>query len=528
MATATDMQEAAFEQQAISWWYDWRRFLDLQIRLMSLHALGGGQADTAFEAAESPDIQERTIREQLDAIPHERRKVFDDELKSRRSKVYRVMEDELRAAGLRKLPDPDEVERLTLKELYEAAEGAHTDGWGEVPTTRGMYDLDVSVLADVPDEGNYRVGTPKNKLVIGISAIVLLTFMFIGAVVWISLPPDEGAVVTSDEPILIGNAPVSPWEPLELTVRGSAGTVTYAVGSADGEATKIASWPLTICVPGEALPEGAASATVRSSGATPSRRYTLGEGVAGAADLILQSCEGEGELVGRIAHIEPIQPVALDAATTIDGHAVTVRALLMRGQAEDAAIPAGQAQVQVHVVSTGAVDWTPLTPQFRYATANDVMQGNAPVVADGVAVFSYLVPLPSSPIEVAWDLTDPATGQIFRWRAALIPPPSRDEYLRSALSNVTLEAAAETRGRIQITMAITNGATGALRLTTQDISITSGGQPASVNSLPELIEPLAEGETRTVTFSLATGDQQVRVRLGSFAFEVSPSGSEGR
>jgi hypothetical protein len=519
----TDMHEAAFEQQAISWWYDWRRYLALQISLRSLHAIGGEPVE-AFEAEDSLELQEKVLREQLDAIPHERRRVFDEELKRRRGLVYREMESELQSTGQRKLPDPDEVDRRTLAALDEAAEGTHSDGWGEVPTARGMYDLDVSVLADVPEEGSYRVGGPRKRLAIGMSLITALTAVFAGVLVWMSQPASGSAASAAQ--LLVAEQPVEPWQPLELTVRGAAGVITYAIGPGGGAAI-VARWPLTLCVPGRSLPEGASSATVRSSGPTPLRSYTLGPEAA-STDLILRACDGGAELAGRIAQVEPIQPAAPDAPTRVGEHAVTLRALTIRGPAEDVQLPPGQAVVLVHVESSGSPDWAALNPSLRHAAASEPERGSTPVMVDGATVFRYQIPLPTSRLDVAWDLTDPATGQVARWRAVLPPPPTRDAYLRHTVSHVTLEAAADGRGRVQIALAVTNGSDAPLLLQTQDITITSGGQQASINPLPELIQPLAEGETRTVTLSLATGAQPLRVRLGSFAFEVRPAGAEGR
>jgi hypothetical protein len=533
--TTPDLHEAAFEQQAISWWYDWRRFLTLQIRLLALRSAVGLRADTAFEAADSPEVQERAIREQLDSLPHERRKVFEAELSKRRDIVRGEMEATLREAGQRKLPDPDEVERRTLTVLVEAAEGHHTDGWGEVPTTRGMYDLDVSVLADVPDEQAYKVGGTRNRTAIGVGLIAALTLVFVGALFLISHGGSTTAEAEAETGLLVDEQPVEPWRPIELTLHSAAGAVTFAItdvrgvvaaDSPEAGARMTSRWPLTLCVPGEALPEGAVTAEVRSGGAAPMLRYTLAADTSADADLLLRACDGDEVLSGRVSQVDPIQPAAIHSPLQVGGHAITVRAISISGPAEDASLPAGQAEVQVHVVANGVVDWAQLGPSLRSLTDREPRTGT--VTPSGAEiVFSYRLPLPTAPLDVAWELTDPASRQLTRWRATLAPPPNRDEYLRSAVVNLTMQATPDGPGRLQLALAITNGAASSLRLGAEDIVVTSGGQRVSINALPELIQPLAEGETRAVTFSLPAGRDPVQVRLGAFAFEVQPVPAAG-
>lgn len=525
----TNLHDAAFQEQAIAQWRDWRHFLSLHLKLIDVRSTA--LVDTAaFEVEDSAVDREHDIRRQLAVIPGDARALFERVVEERRHLVQAAMEAERRAAGDgRGHPlDADEVERAALTALLDEAEGASADGIGQVPMADGWYDVDAEKLRDVPDETRYRLaGTrqlPAARLA-AIAGVVLLG----AAAIWLTRPGrSETASAATPALVLVNDQPAERWAPRAVTFVGEQQITLPVVPRSAGADPQAAqwetdAWPLAICAP-ETTTLGLTSVRVMSAGDAPDRTYVIRDIAPEAADLAVASCGDSGERVyGTFQSAEPQAMRAVGEAGQLgDGRRVTLRAVEVVGPGQDPKLPQGKAQIVITADAPAAMDWSRVNALLRWQDGQDLLPSESASRREG-ATFRYLVPLFETPIElVQWRVTDPATGETIAWQSPIDAPPTRPQVVARALADVQARAGRTAEGALQIALTLKNGTGEALALAESDLTIAQDGRRLPIPTLEALRAPLAAGEQRVVNLIMNTSPRQaLTLSIGSFVFQIT-------
>jgi hypothetical protein len=526
----TNLHDAAFQEQAIAQWRDWRRFLSLHLQLIDVRSTAALDAD-AFEVADSAGEREREIKAQLAAIPADVRALFERVVDERRQQVHAAMDAERRASGdTRGHPlDADEVDRAALAALLDEAEGTGASGIGQVPLADGWYDVDAARLRDVPDEARYRLAGAKRLPAARLAAIVAVVVLG-AAALWLTRPGRSGAASASAPAVVTVNGQAAElWAPRAMTLAGAQSVALPVVRRAAGADPRAAqwderAWPLTICAPAETL-NGLARVEVSGAGDAPARAYAIHDIAPEAADLVVAPCDGAGQrYYGALQSTLPLAAASVGEPRRLrGGDELTLRAIGVAGPGEDTRLPQGKAQVVVTADAPAAMDWSRVNASLRWPDGQDLLPSDS-APRDGGMTFRYLVPLFEAPLDVVqWRVTDPATGETLAWQARLEPPPARQQVLAGALADVRVQAERTPSGPLRVTLAVTNGGAGALALAEDDLVVVQGGRRLPVPPLEALRTPLAAGEQRAVELVLNTSPREsVTLSIGAFAFELAP------
>jgi hypothetical protein len=523
----TNLNDTAFQEQAIAQWRDWRRFLDLHLQLLDVRSSAAVDAE-AFEIADSAADREREIKRQLAAIPGDARALFERLVEERRQQVHAAMDAERRATGdSRGRPlDADDVERAALGALLDEAEGTATAGIGQVPMADGWYDVDAAKLHDVPDETRYRLAGAKRLPAARLAAIVGVVALG-AAAIWLTRPgqPDIAGAVKAA--VVVNDRPVEPWAPRAVTLIGDRQVTLPVIRRAAGADPQAAqwdtgAWPLTICAPGGAT-AGLSGVVVASAGDAPARTYAIRELAPEGADLIVAPCgEPSKRYYAAFQSVEPLPAHAVgETAHAEAGPRITLRAISVAGPGQDPSLPQGRARVFVTADAPSTIDWSRMNPTLRWPDGQDVLPSES-TPREGGMTFSYLVPLFDAPIEqVQWRVTEPAAGAPLRWRARLDPPPSRREVVSRAVTDAQAQAE-RAAGALRVTLALTNTSDTALALVESDITIVQGGRRLPIPPLDALRAPLAAGERRAIELVIdLVAPQPITLSVGAFAFEIA-------
>lgn len=526
-------QEAAFIEEVLNEWRDWRAYLQAQQSL--LDARRTDQHDP-FEL-NSVDEQEAHAQHALNRLPAGRRALFQQEHDRRRQQMALDLDADRRRNGLRGATDPDEVDVQTLVALLGECEGrSSADGRGMVPRADGTYwGLEVSDLLDAPPLDAYAIKgtvTPQQKLLLvgGMLAMVL----GVGVVFWLLFFSGGGPIIaTGPAPELVINE--QPATPLALraidlgdgapprTLLPVPDPTPFPAGAAAAVRDDTA-YPPLLCLDSGSL-EAAQSVTLHSSGTHPARTYTLRPAdTAGPIDLLLEPCDGIGS--GRAGVLQKVTPPA-DSSI---GHAValpapaegsvtvTVQALDLIGPGHDLTLPADGARASVHVTADQPLDWPTLQPRLLLQTGAQVLPAATEAQATGGVVFHFLIDAPTAPLDAAFLLS--SGDQVVRWRTALAPPPTRQAVLRTGLhlDDVQAEAGDVTGETLPLTVSVTlhNRLEQPLTLTPADLSVQQGDVPLPLPELTSLREPLAADGQRDLTLLLtvALDDAPLTLTIG--------------
>ena len=193
-----ERKDARRQEDDVTLWRDYHMFLKAKMTLLEVRL---AESHTAFERADSRELEAEQAQAALDRIPGGFRAMFEVVLEERRQRVQTELEAEAGSRGSggrsRQL-DPDIVDRRALDELLAEAEGeVETDstpkGYGWFP--RGApgdirwYALDVAELVAAPTAASYTVAAEQDdtrrRLIMAIAAgIVGIVFL----IVWFALP----------------------------------------------------------------------------------------------------------------------------------------------------------------------------------------------------------------------------------------------------------------------------------------------------------------------------------------------------
>lgn len=528
------LRDATFDEDAISCWRDWRRFLELRTALLETRAAPTAQGrEPAFERDSPETDRETSLQAQLNAIPIERRKVFERSYEERRSEVYTRLEADARSEGSRRrLPDPDEVERLALAELLADADGLDATGLrtgiGAVPLEDGWYEIELAKIDDLPNDSTYRIGNMpdaeqrRRKLatctIVGLGALAMIWMIFLR----------NPARADAERPtvVTVNEQAAQAWTPRALIVTFADGSTTTlpVVGEAvDDTPAAIrrgdSLWPLRLCLP-QAILAQTRSMRLLSAGDAPTRLYSPREETPGA-DLLLDACDGDLRRGAVLQTTEPPPESAVGAPATISqGPSITLRELVALGPGDDPTLPAGQVSVVVHATSDGAIDWPALDPTLLLMGGQVLRPVATTPISEGVAL-RYAVPTFTRPLEIAWDVTDQA-GQTLRWRASLQPPIGRAEVLASRLA-VRISAGAIEQETLPLSITVRNRDTRPLALMETDLIITQDGERMPPPPLPALQIPLAAGEERVLEIALPLSEgRALTIALGDAVVRIDP------
>jgi hypothetical protein len=354
--------------------------------------------------------------------------------------------------------------------------------------------------------------------------------------VWLLLPRGAAPTAAPGAAITVNGTPVAAWAPARLILSGSGGepttlAVTPAPAWPPAQAAEAgALWhtgsvlPLQLCVPDGTL-AGATSVRLIGDGDLPDRVYTLQEQPAGPADLALGVC-GAGDVrrtrYGLLRASE--RPADLDLGATgvlASGQELALNSVSLTGPGSDPALPPEQARVTITVRAPAGLDWPTLAPTLLLASGQALLPAAIEPAADGAAL-SYLIPLPTAPLEAAWRVTT-ADERVLRWRLQLSPPPTRDATLREALRVTTVAAQLTDAGVMELRITLENRETAPLSLTPADLALTQGETPLSPPMIARLEAPLEPGATRTLIVSVVPGRsaQSLILRIGPERFQIS-------
>ncbi|MEN9935948.1 MAG: hypothetical protein RLZZ387_2527, partial [Chloroflexota bacterium] len=508
--SASRIAHAANEEQYIAQWRTWRTFLMARRVLLDAADTIGAIRD-AFE--QTPDMATPASRAEaeLARLTPDQREVFTRTLEDRVQRLQHLADAPSGGTGGVWLRDPDDVEREALRQLLDEASGESDQlpqGWGVVPMTDQLYQLDLRALLIAPDAATYAVrrGLPQDEvkrrlLMAGCVAILGI----VGFILSLTMGGESSTSARAIQPATVNSAPAVLWTPLQLTLTGAANTdlpVSPVSGAWPAEAAG-AAWrstnalPLQLCAPGDLL-AGVTQATVLSGGDHATRAYTLSATAPARPDLIIVACGGEATTrYGTLTGTEPPTVSNVGDQVMLPGDlALTLASLTIIGPGADPTLPPDQARVTALVRITGpqtvtqALTWPDYAPTLITITGARVSPAETRSTEDGAAL-TFLVALPSAPIEAALSITPPGAPQASRWLTRLDVPPARDAVLRAALRAEVEGAGADT---LQVTLSNMSGEP--LAVTPSDIALTSEGLVQPLPAIPELAEPLAPDERR--------------------------------
>jgi hypothetical protein len=552
--SARERKDARRQEDDVTLWRDYHTFLKAKMALLEVRI---AESRTAFERADSRELEAEQAQAALDRIPAGIRAMFEAVLEERRQRVQAELEAEARSRGSggrsRQL-DPDIVDRRTLDELLAEAEGeVETDstpkGYGWFP--RGAlgdirwYALDVAELVAAPTAASYTVAAEQDdtrrRLIMAIAAGVFgVVFLF----VWFALPRgtqtrDAAALaplvsdgMTSATPVAMDVWPV---QRVSITLNdGQRSTIAVA-------ATTNATWPATtemqqaywqrnafaplkLCLAPD-LMENLRSLQIAGGGSWPDRVYAISPNESSATSLVLEACRSNGSprRYGVLQQTAPPTSYAIGKPVTLPGkneEAITVRTIEIAGPGQDPMLPQGQARIVVVVDARLDLDWPAYAPTLLLPSGQAYLPAETVAHPNG-AELRYLVPLPATDTPIAWDITVPGIGQTARWRATLAPPVNRVDILRGALEVLSVSAQ-EQNGAFDISITVTNKSKAPLRLTREDITLTQSDRRINTPDIGALTTPLAPGEQRTFAFSVPGGQQPLLLSIGTQSYRITP------
>lgn len=526
-----NLEDTAFQEQAIAQWRDWRRYLSLHLRLLDLRASGTAEHAAPFELSNDAD-PEQEIRQQLAAIPTDVRAVFERAVDDRQQQERRRLDAERRERGDRHAQpsDADEVDRAAFIALLDDADGHSKDGIGVVPMADGWYEVDAELLGAVPDEARYRLRGGPQALGVGrIAAIVGIVGVGAG-LIWMSMPRSE-LVSAPATTILVNDLVSTGWTPRSVTFSTAIDhTMPIVARGASGSDDLTSwyepdSWPLAVCAPQSLIDQGIQRVQVISVGDAPIRTFTLSDDALTTPDIVVASCDGQGPLrYGMLSAAVPQPAVRIGQMVTLsDNQTITLTSLATVGPGENPQLPQGKAQLVATVTTNTAVDWSKLNAVIRWPDGQDILPSES-IPQQGSVVFRYLVPLTTHPIErVQWRVIDPRTGVDVRWEGPLSAPLLRAEVIAQALTQVRVDAERLPAGALQLHLSLLNSAATPLLVTEGDIIVTQDGRRLPLPALAALREPLASGEMRVVDMAISlSAAQPVIVSVGAVAYTIGP------
>lgn len=546
MSTSTIARaDALFQEQIHAQWRDWRSYLRASLTLLDAQA-GAGQV--VFERAESHETAVAQAQRELAVIPQAQRALFDRIREERRQQLQVTAEATSRKDGGRqRMLDPDTSDRQALSALLAEAEGvAEADGrlagWGDVPLlvdgALQWYRVHVPTLLDAPGAAAYAAGhadadDTRRRLILaaglGISAVLFLA-------VWFLWPRGAARPLETGDPHpQVNGAIVGVWPIQHILLVDSAGTTSNVPVAAwreprwpEAAAPDQGYWrvsaiaPLMVCLPGRLLEDSVAVHLV-SEGALPERVYTLTAAPAVTPDLRIEACAGGGARQPRVAVLQrtdPVQETPFDTPVALtDALTLTVHSITLHGPGDDPTLPPDTARVVVQVVAPG-LDWPAYAPTLLLADGTAVQTPEQLAAAEGIAL-RYLVTLPASDLDVAWDITAPESARLYRWRATLAPPPDRFSVLRAALEVPAVELVRRDGGGFDLRLTLQNRSSAPLSLTRDDITLRRGAETLPVPSLPDLPLLLAPGARRTLSVALPDNLAALVIAVGPYRWQLA-------
>lgn len=511
-------QDAAFTEQVLSEWRDWRAFLQAQHTL--LHARRRDQ-DDPFELS-SADLDHEAAQQTINRLPAARRSLFQQVYSQRREEVAQELDATRRLHGQRGAADPDTVDEQTVRTLLDECAGRSTpDGRGLVPREDATYwGLDVADLLDAPPSGAYALKgtvTTRQKLLL-VGGMLVLVLGGVGVLALLLLG-GGGPITAGAEGLLVNGAAQTPIALHAIQVDGTGPRhlltpvplpTPFPPADSQAAARSDTVYPPLLCLAAGTLEE-AQTVTLFGAGQQPQRTYTLRPaGATAGADLLLQPCAGAGapragilqEVLPPVDHpVGATVPITLPTGGMVP---VTVPAVTLVGPGHDLTLPADGARVLVTVQADQALDWPTLTPMLLLQTGAQVLPAETQPLETGGVQVRFLVAAPPSTLDAAFLLRSGDT--VVRWRTTLEPPPPRTTVLRTGLRLTAVQATGGsiTSGTVPITVSATLANTLAvpLTLTPADVLLEQEGTPLPLPELTSLREPLHPGEQRTLTLPL--------------------------
>jgi hypothetical protein len=547
---ARERADARRQEDDVTLWRDYHTFLKAKVTLLEARV---ALSRVAFERTGTREEEAERAVAALERIPVGIRALFEAVLEERRQQTQSALEAEARGRSGRQL-DPDTVDRHTLAELLAEAEGEVATettpkgyGWfprGAVGDVR-WYALDVAELLSAPTAASYTVvaeqDDTRRRVLMSVAAGVFgIGFLL----VWFFIPRGGQAREAAALAPLVGDgttsatpAPMDVWAVQRATIVLADGQqIQVAIG-----ATTSASWPapteaqggywqrnafapLKLCLAPNLI-EQATALVLGGGGSWPDRRYTLSTTQSSVVNLIVEPCRA-GSTSRRYGVLQqtpalPAQevgkPITLPGKTE---ETVTVRAVQIAGPGQDPTLPEGQARLTVAVEAPPDLDWPAYAPTLLLPSGQAYLPAET-VAQPGGAELRYLVPLPTTTLSLAWDLTIPGTGEIARWRATLAPPPNRVEALRGALAVLSVQTHNDN-GTLTISVSLINHSPSPLLLTSEDIVLIQGDHRIPSPEIGALVAPLQPGERRTLTFSLPIEQQGLTLTVGTQTYRIGP------
>jgi hypothetical protein len=535
--------DARFQEEIAAQYRDYLAYLDAHLTLLDIQA---ARIDIAFERAETRDDDEQAARHAIAALPAQRRALFDAVVEGERQEAQRQLEAQVHGAGDRqRRADPDQAARIALTRLRDEAHGIGTEGgkgllpYGK-PDAIKWYAVDGAALRAAPTAAAYSAGaldtkTRKRMVTQAGGAIVVILL----AVIWL-LVPKGSPQSTALPPVARANGvSLTAWPMHALVLIRAHGDPTTLPISAttsllwpgdDAGTTQVywrsaMVWPLRLCVPSAMLAD-LVEIQLLGSGATPARMYTVVSTASGAADLVLEPCQGGTNVPApRIAVLRATTALpfhAIGEAVALPNGSVTLSAMTLTGSGDDPSLPSNQARVTVHIQTALKLDWPLLAPTLLLPSGVAALPSDLTATANGIDLI-YLIPQPSESLELMWSVTPRANAPVLRWRTTLDPPPSRAAVLRDALEVRQVQAVpGDTPASVVISITVANRSAAPLVLTSADVKLESPTGLLASPDLAVLRQPLAPQEQRTLTLRAPLGEREtvtLTVGVARYAIE---------
>ena len=545
---AADAQaDARFQEEIAAQYRDYLAYLDAHLTLLDIQA---ARIDVAFERAETRDDDAQAAQHALAATPAQRRALFDAVVEGERQEAQRQLEAQAHTTGDRpRRADPDEAARIALARLRDEANGIGTEGgkgllpYGK-PDALKWYAVDGAALRAAPTAAAYTAGAldamSRRRIVWQAGGAIVVILL---ALIWLLVPKGSPLSAALPPVARANGVPLTAWPMHALVLTRADGdpstvpvSATTALAWPVGESAaplaywrSATVWPLWICVPSTMLAD-LVEIHLLGSGATPARTYTVLSAPSGAADLMLEPCQGGSNAPApRVAVLRTTtQPPihAIGEAVALPSGNLTLSGITLTGPGEDPTLPSDQARVTVRV-QAAQLDWPLLIPTLLLPSGVAALPSDITATGNG-ADLRYLIPQPSEPLEVAWSVTPGADAPVLRWRTTLEVPPSRAAILRDALEVRQVQAApGDTPGAVVVTFTVVNRSTAPLMLTGADVTLASTTGPLATPDLATLRQPLAPQEQRTLTLRAPLGEHEtVTLTVGSARFAIEAN--EGR
>jgi hypothetical protein len=509
-------------------------YLDARMTLLEIDAT---RASVAFERAEGRDDEERAAQATIASLSAASKALFAAVVEQERLEL----QGEQHGRGV----DPDEATASALRRLRDEANGIGTEG-GKGLIPRGTpeaikwYAVDVAALRAAPSAAAYAAGSTdahtRRRVILQAGAALAVLLL---ALIWLFVPKAQPRPEDTSARVATANGSIlAVWPVRALIVTATHGETltvpispTTTLGWPDVSPEPRAYWhsasvwPLRLCLP-PALLRSAEQVRLLGDGASPDRLYTLTPAPASSTDLILAPCAaGDDAPAARAATLTATVPptrYTLGDTVRLPVGPITPAPITLTGPGQDPTLPPDQARVSVRVRAPETTDWPVFAPTLVLPNGAAVLPSDSGTVGQE-AELRYLIPLPSEPLPVMWQLTPDSTRPVIRWRATLDPPPSRAEILRAALVvEQPTATAGEAPGTIAIAVVVGNRGATRLQLTQSDITLAVPNQPPSTPDLPTLRQPLAPGERRTLTLTAPLeGRATLTLTIGVSRFAIA-------